>query len=106
MSKKLVGAFLVLFTFTALCDSSFGQLVRSGSGSDAAAIQSVVDQYRSDLGALNSNVVGSLGSGRREINWDGVPDGFAAPNDLPGDFFNSNSPRGRRVFNAWVGSAG
>ena len=31
---------------------------------------------------------------RREINWDGVPDAFSAPNNLPANFFNSNSPRG------------
>ena len=31
---------------------------------------------------------------RGEINWDGVPDIFATPNDLPADFFNVNSPRG------------
>ena len=74
-----------------VCDA---QTVRSGTGADAAAIQAVVDLYRADLGALNPNVVGSLGSGRREINWDGVPDAFSAPNDLPANFFNSNSPRG------------
>jgi hypothetical protein len=38
------------------------------------AIQGVIDQFRADLGQ------------RREINWDGVPDEFAAPNFLPGDF--------------------
>ncbi|MCX5739819.1 MAG: hypothetical protein NTZ61_15245, partial [Proteobacteria bacterium] len=74
--------------------SAQGQLVRTGSGPDAASIQAVVDQYRSDLGAQNPNVAGSFTTGRREINWDGVPDSFAAPNDLPGDFFNINSPRG------------
>jgi hypothetical protein len=31
---------------------------------------------------------------RREINWDGVPDSFSAPNNLPANFFNVNSPRG------------
>ena len=70
------------------------QLVRTGFGPDAASIQSVVDQYRTDLGTLNPNIAGSVGSGRREINWDGVPDSFSAPNDLPSNFFNSNSPRG------------
>lgn len=68
--------------------------VQQAAGTSAAAIQSAVDAYRADLGALNPNVAGSFGSGRREINWDGVPDAFAAPNLLPADFFNVNSPRG------------
>src|SRR5690606_37099179 len=33
------------------------------------------------------------------INWDGTPDNFAEPNNLPVDFFNVNSPRGV-IFNA------
>jgi hypothetical protein len=37
---------------------------------------------------------GSFGGLRREINWDGVPDAFSAPNNMPADFFNVNSPRG------------
>lgn len=68
--------------------------VQQAAGQNAAAIQSAVDTYRTDLGTLNPNVVGSLGSGRREINWDGVPAAFSAPNLLPADFFNVNSPRG------------
>ena len=68
--------------------------VQQAAGTSAAAIQSAVDAYRADLGALNPNVAGSFGSGRREINWDGVPDAFSAPNLMPADFFNVNSPRG------------
>ena len=64
------------------------------SGPDAAAITPTVNAFRTDLGSLNPNVVGSLGTGRREINWDGVPANFSAPNLLPNDFFNVNSPRG------------
>src|SRR5207253_11484960 len=37
---------------------------------------------------------GSFGGVRREINWDGVPDSFSAPFNLPPNFFNVNSPRG------------
>src|SRR6266404_2424932 len=66
----------------------------SGSGSSPAGIQALVDAYRADLGGLNPNVAGSFGSGRREINWDGVPDALSAPNFLPANFFNVNSPRG------------
>ena len=79
------------------------QLIRSGSGANAAAIQTAVDQFRTDLGALNSNVAGSFGTGRRQINWDGVPDALAAPNNLPADFFNVNSPRGAVFSTAGTG---
>ena len=68
--------------------------VEQAAGTSPTAIQSAVDAYRADLGTLNPNMAGSFGSGRREINWDGVPDAFAAPNNLPPDFFNRNSPRG------------
>ncbi|CAN5699437.1 hypothetical protein BH09PLA1_BH09PLA1_23770 [soil metagenome] len=78
----------------AVVSSANGQVVRSGAGADAAGIQAVVDQYRADLGTLNPNTAGSFANGRREINWDGVPDSAASPNDLPGNFFNVNSPRG------------
>ena len=70
------------------------QTVSAVGGATPAAIQSVVDAFRLSLGTLNSNVAGSFGTGRREINWDGVPDVFSAPNGLPADFFNVNSPRG------------
>ena len=36
----------------------------------------------------------SFGGVRREINWDGVPDALTAPNNLPANVFNVNSPRG------------
>ena len=70
------------------------QLVFSAGGAAAADIQSSVDAFRAGLGTLNPNVAGSFGSGRREINWDGVPDNLSAPNNLPANFFNVNSPRG------------
>ena len=66
----------------------------SASGANPAAIQGTVDSFRTTLGTLNANVAGSFSSGRREINWDGVPDALSAPNNLPANFFNVNSPRG------------
>jgi hypothetical protein len=40
----------------------------------------------------------SFADGRREINWDGVPDNLSDPNLFPGDFFNGTaSPRARGI---------
>jgi len=69
-------------------------VIFSGSGPSPAAIQGVVDTFRAALGPLNPNQPGSFSTGRREINWDGVPDAFSAPNSLLPNFFNVNSPRG------------
>jgi len=85
--------------------------------SAAGDITSSVNQYRAVLGEPNNgDTPGPLLSGRREINWDGVPDALASPNFLPGDFFrrrgallaapggtgvqvsaNSNNPSGAAV---------
>lgn len=69
-------------------------IVTSASGPDIASIQPAVDLFRASLGSLNPNLPGSAGGGRREINWDGVPNTVAAPNNMPPDFFNTTSPRG------------
>lgn len=66
-------------------------VITRAAGANAAAIQSAVDGFRGDLGALNT-APGSAPAGRREINWDGVADGPAA--NLPFDFFNATVPRG------------
>ena len=71
-------------------------VVYSSTGSNAASIQGSVDGFRADLGT-NNLANPSASSGRREINWDGVPAGFSDPNNMPANFFNSNSPR-RTVF--------
>ena len=82
--------------------SVFGaQVTRTAAGANAAAIQATVDQFRADLGGSNNGVGNSFVTGRREINWDGVPDNFASPNNFPVNFFNVNSPRGV-VFTAAV----
>ena len=73
-------------------DDDGGPQVVSGTG----AIQDEVDAYRAILGADNGGTPGGQASGRREINWDAVPDEQAAPNFLPDDFFNApTAPRAR-----------
>lgn len=75
-----------------LATAAQAQLVRSGSGAGTAPAR---DQFRTDVGGgVVAGANGSFGGVRREINWDGVPDARSAPNPLPADFFNVNSPRG------------
>ncbi len=62
----------------------------------AGDIRPTVEEYRSLLGQDNGGAPDRHPSGRREINWDAVPDQFAAPNALPPDFFNAaTAPRAR-----------
>lgn len=63
-------------------------VVFQSNGPDAASIQSNVDGFRSLLGTNNGGSAGPFVGGRREINWDGVPEGSSSPNAFPGDFFN------------------
>src|SRR5437773_588142 len=76
--------------------------VFEASGAAPADIQTAVDAFRNFLGN-NNGIGGTFATGRREINWDGVPDPFSAPNLLPANFFNSNSPRGIVFFTPGTG---
>jgi hypothetical protein len=72
--------------------------VRSASGATPADILPAINQFRADLGGGSTpgphGAFSDATGARREINWDGVPAGFAPPNSLPADFFNTTSPRG------------
>ena len=91
---KFAPAILLALAFGAVPAASAAPLLFSAQGSAPADITAAVSAFRGVLGAQNLNVAGSFGSGRREINWDGVPDALAAPNNLPANFFNTISPRG------------
>ena len=90
---SLMGAAMLAMAPAALFGAA---VVRFGSGAAPADIQGAVDQFRLDigLGGGNNGVGGTFANGFRNINWDGVPDNLSAPNNLPGNFFNSTSPRG------------
>ena len=69
--------------------------VFESAGANAAAITPTRDAFRLAIGGGTvAGAAGSFGGLRREINWDGVPDAKADPNNLNADFFNVNSPRG------------
>jgi hypothetical protein len=92
---RTTGAALATLVLAATPGVALGQVVRSGVSPTAAGLQPTVDLFRTDLGGGTvAGANGSFGGVRREINWDGVPSGFAAPNNLPANFFNANSPRG------------
>ncbi len=92
--KGLLRLLLAVLAMSAYPLAHAAAITFSASGANPAAIQATVDAFRTSLGTLNPNVIGSFGTGRREINWDGVPDALSAPNNLPANFFNVNSPRG------------
>jgi hypothetical protein len=88
-----LAAFMLVLPTLALA----APVVFEASGASPTDIQDAVDDFRDFLGP-NNGVGGTFPDGRREINWDGVPDAFADPNDLPANFFNLNSPRGAVFF--------
>lgn len=97
MKKSALGFPLALPVIAALtvAPAYSAPVVYTGAGVNAAAITAVRDIFRADVGGGTvAGANGSFGGLRREINWDGVPDPFAAPNNLPLNFFNVNSQRG------------
>jgi hypothetical protein len=60
---------------------------RTASGATPADITPAVNAFRADIGGANNAGGPAAPSGRREINWDGVPDSAADPNPFPGGFF-------------------
>jgi hypothetical protein len=67
--------------------------VQTAAGSK---VRRTVEKFRSLLGPDNGGAPGGKRKGRREIDWDAVPDEFASPHALPADFFNAPAaPRAR-----------
>jgi hypothetical protein len=74
--------------------------------SAAGEIQAAVEEYRALLGPDNGGEPTRNETGRREINWDGLPDELAAPNDYAPDFFNdTQAPRARGLVLSTPGTA-
>jgi len=67
-------------------------VVFQAAGADAGAIRKTVDDFKKALGRLNPSDPGSRGEGRREVDWDQVPDAAADSNPFPGDFLNVPVP--------------
>jgi hypothetical protein len=78
--------------------TSAGPVVITAVGKTPDDVRAQAEQYKALFGGQdNANQPGSQANGFRSINWDKVPDEFAAPNFLPAEFFNdakANRPRG------------
>src|SRR6266446_6458996 len=97
-----IAALGLTFMFNPVAASSAAPQVFEASGATPADIVTEVNAFRNFLGA-NNGIGGTFATGRREINWDGVPDTASAPHLLPANFFNSNSPRGVVFFTPGTG---
>lgn len=93
VSGSVMAAVLVSLAGCGGGGSDVQRVVYEKSGANAAGIQATVDAFRIQLGA-NNGVAAAAASGRREVNWDGVPAARLDP--FPGDFFVTTSPRGIR----------
>lgn len=97
MNTKFVFAWLSFSLLTA-CASATPATPTPKVVSGAGDITAVVEEYRALLGADNGGEPVSPGTGRREINWDSLPDELAAPNDYAADLFNAaTAPRARGI---------
>ena len=63
----------------------------SASGAKPDDIRASFEAFRAVIGGVNHGVQHDVVflDGRREINWDGVPDTVAAPNLMPANLFNA-----------------
>jgi len=60
---------------------------RTAAGAAPADITAAVNAFRADIGGNNNAGGPAAASGRREINWDGVPDSNADPHPFPAGTF-------------------
>jgi hypothetical protein len=81
-----IASFGLTLIFNPVAASAAPQVFEA-SGATPADIQTAVDAFRNFLGNNNGIVAGPLLNGRREINWDAVPDAASAPNLFPANFF-------------------
>lgn len=98
--KKLFPILLSVIAFASCNKDDNNYLPPSGlqpavfsAAGDEAAIANEIDLFRLALGDSLNTTPGKT-SGRREVNWDGVPANFTNNGNFPHDFFNNTDPAG------------
>jgi hypothetical protein len=82
-----IASFGLTLIFNPVAASAAPQ-VFAASGATPADILTAVTNFKTALGGNNNGVAaGPIANGRREINWDAVPDAASAPNLFPANFF-------------------
>jgi hypothetical protein len=99
---KMKTKLAVVTLFICLCSShSYAGLLTTfdDTGLVADDIRDTVDAFRDALGPNNGNSpINGDPNGRRQIDWDALPDSLADPSVFPGNFFNGdNAPRARGI---------
>ncbi len=69
-------------------EASAAPVVTQATGANTAAIQAAVDSFRNQLGDDNAGDPPAA-DGRRQINWDAVPDQRSAPSFMPENNFRN-----------------
>src|SRR4051794_40131850 len=71
-------------TLACIIPANAGLILFTGSGGTnvSGGALTAMQSLQAAIGGANNGVGGSFGNGFRAINWDGVPDAFAAPNSL------------------------
>jgi hypothetical protein len=93
LCSKLAAILLLVSVVVISCTPEEVNPIQPTAYSYFGDIKSDVDAFRDLLGANNINYIGAKPAGRREINWDALPDSVAAPNGYEGDFFNKLANR-------------
>ncbi len=100
MKPLVFPAFLAVLALSACSDGSAPSDPRVSPATftavgDSAAVAAKLKVFRTALGGfLHPPAAAAADSGRREINWDGVPPALTNVDTFPANFFNATSTRG------------
>jgi len=100
MKPLVFPAFLAALALSACSDSSSPSNpmvipVTFTAVGDSTTVAAKLDDFRTALGGfLHAPAAPATDSGRREINWDGVPPALTNVDTFPANFFNVTSTRG------------